>query len=156
MLDESRHFFGKETVKMLLDQMALYKLNKFHWHLTDAPGWRIEIKQYPRLTLVGGIGNSTDSLAPASYYTQDEIAEIVAYASARQITVIPEIDIPGHATAANGAYPEFSGGGTAKYPEFTFNPGKEGTYQYLTNILREVNVLFPAGIIHIGGDEVSF
>ncbi len=156
MLDESRHFFGKETVKMLLDQMALYKLNKFHWHLTDAPGWRIEIKQYPRLTLVGGIGNSTDSLAPASYYTQDEIAEIVAYASARQITVIPEIDMPGHATAANRAYPEFSGGGTAKYPEFTFNPGKEGTYQYLTNILREVNVLFPAGMIHIGGDEVSF
>lgn len=156
MLDESRHFFGKETVKMLLDQMALYKLNKFHWHLTDAPGWRIEIRQYPRLTLVGGIGSSTDSLAPAAYYTQDEISEIVAYAAARQITVIPEIDMPGHATAANKAYPEFSGGGTPKYPEFTFNPGKESTYQYLTNILREVNVLFPAGMIHIGGDEVSF
>ncbi|WP_341834625.1 beta-N-acetylhexosaminidase [Chitinophaga pollutisoli] len=156
MLDESRHFFGKQTVKMLIDQMALYKLNRFHWHLTDAPGWRIEIKQYPRLSLVGGIGNTTDSLAPAAYYTQDEISEIVAYAAERAITVIPEIDMPGHATAANRAYPQFSGGGTEKYPEFTFNPGIEGTYQYLTNILREVNVLFPSRMIHVGGDEVSF
>ncbi|MGE7777691.1 beta-N-acetylhexosaminidase [Chitinophaga sp. NPDC101104] len=156
MLDESRHFFGKKTIKLLLDEMAMYKLNRFHWHLTDEPGWRIEIKQYPRLTTVGGIGNRTDSLAPAAYYTQEDVKEIVAYAAARGITVIPEIDMPGHATAANKAYPEFSGGGTAKYPEFTFNPGKEGTYQYLTNILREVNALFPAGMVHIGGDEVSF
>ncbi len=156
MLDESRHFFGKQTVKLLLDEMALYKLNRFHWHLTDEPGWRIEIKQYPRLATVGGIGNRTDTLAPAAYYTQEDVKEIIAYAAVRGITVIPEIDMPGHATAANKAYPEFSGGGTAKYPEFTFNPGKEGTYQYLTNILREVNDLFPAHMIHIGGDEVSF
>lgn len=156
MLDESRHFFGKATVKLLLDEMALYKLNYFHWHLTDAPGWRIEIKQYPRLALVGGIGNMSDTIAPAAYYTQEEISEIVAYAAERRITVIPEIDMPGHATAANKAYPEFSGGGTERYPEFTFNPGKEDTYQYLTNILREVNVLFPARMIHLGGDEVSF
>lgn len=156
MLDESRHFFGKATVKLLLDEMALYKLNRFHWHLTDAPGWRIEIKQYPRLATVGGVGNQTDSLAPAAYYTQEDVKEIIDYAARRGITVIPEIDMPGHATAANKAYPEFSGGGTAKYPEFTFNPGKEGTYQYLTNILREVNQLFPARMIHIGGDEVSF
>lgn len=156
MLDESRQFFGKAAVKKILDEMAFYKLNRFHWHLTDEPGWRIEIKQYPRLTLVGGIGNQHNHDAPAQYYTQDEIEEIVRYAAYRHITVIPEIDMPGHATAANKAYPQFSGGGSARYPEFTFNPGKEETYQYLTNILKEVNVLFPAGMIHIGGDEVSF
>src|SRR5690606_11095111 len=126
----------------------------FHWHLTDEPGWRLEIKKYPRLTLVGGIGNFTDSLAPARYYKQEDINEILAYAAVRQIRVIPEIDMPGHATAANRAYPAFSGGGSAKHPEFTFNPGKEDTYQYLTDILREVNVLFPSGMIHLGGDEV--
>ncbi|WP_246008193.1 beta-N-acetylhexosaminidase [Chitinophaga lutea] len=156
MLDESRQFFGKAEVKKILDEMAFYKLNRFHWHLTDEPGWRMEIKQYPRLTLVGGIGNYHNADAPATYYTQDEIEEVVAYASERHITVIPEIDMPGHATAANRAYPQFSGGGSAKHPEFTFNPGKEETYQYLTNILKEVNVLFPSGMIHIGGDEVSF
>jgi hexosaminidase len=156
MLDESRQFFGKVEVKKILDEMAFYKLNRFHWHLTDEPGWRVEIKQYPRLTLVGGIGNHHAPNAPAAYYTQDEIEEVVAYARERHITVIPEIDMPGHATAANRAYPQFSGGGSAKYPEFTFNPGKEETYQYLTNILKEVNVLFPSRMIHIGGDEVSF
>ncbi len=156
MLDESRHFFGKKTVKMLLDWMTLYKLNRFHWHLTDAPGWRMEIKKYPRLTNVGGIGNHSDSSAPAKYYTQDDIREIVAYAKARHIEVIPEIDMPGHATAANRAYPQFSGGGTGKYANFTFNPGKNGTYQYLTDILKEVAVLFPSSIVHLGGDEVSF
>lgn len=156
MLDESRQFFGKAVVKKLLDEMASYKLNRFHWHLTDEPGWRLEIKQYPRLSLVGGIGVHGDSTAPAQYYTQDEIKEIVAYAKERHITVIPEIDMPGHATAANKAYPQFSGGGSAKYPDFTFNPGKEETYQYLANILKEVNVLFPSQMIHIGGDEVSF
>lgn len=156
MLDESRHFFGKKIVKEILDQMALLKLNRFHWHLTDQPGWRIQIKKYPLLTLVGGIGNHSDSLAPAQYYTQDDIREIVAYATARHITVIPEIDMPGHATAANRAYPEFSGGGAGKFANFTFNPGKEATYHFLTNILREVSVLFPSGMIHLGGDEVSF
>lgn len=156
MLDESRQFFGKTEVKKILDEMAFYKLNRFHWHLTDDPGWRIEIKQYPRLTLVGGIGNVHDSTAPAQYYTQQDIAEIVSYAAARHITVIPEIDMPGHARAANRAYPQFSGGGSAKYPDFTFNPGKEETYQYLSNILKEVDVLFPSQMIHIGGDEVSF
>lgn len=156
MLDESRHFFGKEKVKDILDWMAFYKLNKFHWHLTDQPGWRLEIKGYPKLNLIGGIGNYSDPLAPAKYYTQDDINEIVAYAAARFIQVIPEIDMPGHATAANRAYPEFSGGGNQKYPEFTFNPGKEETFQYLNNILKEVNVLFPSRMIHIGADEVHF
>ncbi len=156
MLDESRHFFGKDKVKQLLDWMAYYKLNKFHWHLTDEPGWRVEIKQYPFLTLVGGVGNYLNPLAPARYYTQADIEEIVAYASARQIEVIPEIDMPGHATAANRAYPQFSGGGTKEHPDFTFHPAKEGTYAYLSNILKEVNVLFPSGMMHLGGDEVAF
>jgi len=156
MLDESRHFFGKQKVKQILDWMAFYKLNKFHWHLTDQPGWRIEIKKYPKLTLIGGIGSFTDSLAKAQYYTQEEIKEIVRYAAERFIDVIPEIDMPGHATAANKAYPEHSGGGSPKYPEFTFNPGKESTYQYLTDILREVDALFPSQMIHIGADEVHF
>lgn len=156
MLDESRHFFGKEQVKSLLNWMAFYKLNRFHWHLTDEPGWRLQIQQYKLLALVGGIGNYTNPYAPAQYYTQEEIKEIVAYAAERNIVVIPEIDMPGHATAANRAYPEFSGGGSEKHPEFTFNPGREGTYTYLTNILREVNVLFPAQMLHVGGDEVSY
>ena len=156
MLDESRHFFGMQEVKKILDMMALHKLNKFHWHLTDAQGWRIEIKQYPLLTTVGGKGNNSDPEAEARFYTQEQIAEIVRYAANRFIEVIPEIDMPGHATAAVRAYPEFSGGGSKKYPDFTFNPGKEGTYQFLTNILKEVAELFPSIFIHLGGDEVSF
>lgn len=156
MLDESRHFFGKEKVKQLLDWMAFYKLNKFHWHLTDEPAWRIEIKKYPMLGLVGGIGEFTNPATPSRFYTQDEIREIVSYAAERHIDIIPEIDMPGHATAANRAYPQFSGGGNPRHPDFTFHPGKEGTYQYLTNILKEINVLFPSGMIHLGGDEVSY
>lgn len=156
MLDESRHFFGMETVKRLLDWMAFYKLNRFHWHLTDQTGWRIEIKQYPKLTLVGGTGNHSNPNAPAQYYTQEEIKEVVAYAAERHIEIIPEIDMPGHATAANRAYPIFSGGGSKRYPEFTFNPGKDTVYEYLTNILSEVDALFPFQKIHIGGDEVHF
>ncbi len=155
LLDESRHFFGKNKVKNILDWMAFYKLNRFHWHLTDEPAWRIEIKQYPLLALKGGVGNYVDPSAPAQYYTQDDIKEIVAYAKARFIEVIPEIDMPGHATAANKAYPEYSGGGSAKHPDYTFNPGKEETYEYLTNILKEVSTLFPLKMIHMGGDEVS-
>ncbi|KAF5065071.1 Beta-hexosaminidase [anaerobic digester metagenome] len=156
MLDESRHFVGKAEVKKLLDLMAFHKLNKFHWHLTDSQGWRIEIKRYPLLTSVGAIGNLTDPDAPAQYYTQAEIAEIVQYAADRFIEVIPEIDMPGHATSAIKAYPEFSGGGSKQYPNFTFNPGKEGTYTFLTNILKEITALFPSRYIHIGGDEVHF
>jgi hexosaminidase len=156
MLDESRHFFGKEEVKRLLDLMALYKLNRFHWHLTDEPAWRIEIKKHPKLTSVGGHGSFSDKNAPAQFYTQDEVREIVDYAAARYIEVIPEIDMPGHATAANRAYPEFSGGGSEKHPDFTFHPGREGTYRYLEDILREVARLFPSPWLHLGGDEVSF
>ncbi|SEW43002.1 beta-N-acetylhexosaminidase [Chitinophaga arvensicola] len=156
MLDESRNFFGKQKVKSILDWMAFYKLNRFHWHLTDVPGWRIEIKKYPLLTTVGGIGNIVDPKAPAAYYTQEDIREIVAYAQERCIVIIPEIDMPGHAAAANRAYPAFDGGGTDRYPQFTFNPGREGTYQYLADILTETDELFPSQLIHLGGDEVTF
>ena len=156
MLDESRHFFGLAKLKSLIDWMAFYKLNRFHWHLTDEPGWRMEVKKYPKLATIGGIGNFSDSTAPARYYTQDQIKELVAYAAERFISVIPEIDMPGHATAANRAYSEFSGGGSKAHPEFTFNPGKEATYSYLTDILKETASLFPASMIHLGGDEVNF
>jgi hexosaminidase len=156
MLDESRHFFGKEIVKRLLDQMALHKLNRFHWHLTDEPAWRIEIKAFPKLTTVGGRGSWSDPGAPVEFYTQADIREIVAYAADRHIVIVPEIDMPGHATAANRAYPEFSGGGTPEHPAFTFHPAREATYQFLGKILGEVAELFPAQLIHTGGDEVSF
>jgi hexosaminidase len=156
MLDESRHFFGKDKVKQILDWMAYYKLNKFHWHLTDVQGWRIEIKKYPKLATIGGIGNYSDTAAEAEYYTQNDIKEIVNYAANRFITVVPEIDMPGHATAANRAYPEFTGGSVARYPNFTFNPANENTYQYLADIIKETNALFPGHMIHLGGDEVAF
>ena len=156
MLDESRHFFGMEKVKELLDLMAEHKLNKFHWHLTDEPAWRIEIKVYPRLTEIGSRGDWSNSSKEARFYTQEQVREIVQYAAERQIEIIPEIDMPGHASAANRAYPEFSGGGNPEHPGFTFNPGKEGTYAYLTTILQEVAALFPSEYIHLGGDEVHF
>lgn len=156
MLDEARHFSGTERVKQLLDMMAYYKLNRFHWHLTDGQGWRIEIKKYPKLALVGGEGCHSDPDTPAVYYTQDEIRDIVEYASARHIEIVPEIDMPGHATAATKAYPEYNGGGTEQFPDFTFNVGKEETYAFLTDILREVSGLFPGTHIHIGGDEVFY
>lgn len=157
MLDEARHFFGKEKVKQLLDLMAYFKLNKFHWHLTDEPGWRIEIKKYPRLTAVGGKGSwSCPEDSTSRYYTQEEIKEIVDYASERHIEIILELDMPGHATAANRAYPAYSGGGTPAHPDFTFHPGKEEVYTFLGEVLREVAGLFPSAYLHIGGDEVAF
>lgn len=156
MLDESRHFFGVEQVKELLNLMAEHKLNRFHWHLTDEPAWRIEIKAYPRLTEIGSKGDWSNSSQEARFYTQEQIREIVQYAAERQIEIIPEIDMPGHASAANLAYPEFSGGGNPEHPDFTFHPGKEGTYAYLTTILKEIAALFPSEYIHLGGDEVHF
>lgn len=156
MLDESRHFFGTQKVKQILDWMAYYKLNKFHWHLTDEDGWRIAIEKYPKLTTIGGIGDRTNKNTPAQFYTQQQIKDIVVYAANRNIEVIPEIDMPGHATASNRAYPEYSGGGTKEHPEFTFNPGKEATYSFLTDILKEVKSLFKSDKIHLGADEVAF
>ena len=156
MLDESRHFFGADAVKKLLDAMAYYKLNRFQWHLTDEPGWRLEIKNYPKLTEIGATGVWEDSTYPPRFYTQAEAAEIIKYAAERFITIIPEIDMPGHATAANRAYPQFSGGGNKEHPEFTFHPVKEDTYNFLKEILRQTAELFPGEWLHTGGDEVHF
>ena len=157
MLDDARHFTGPAGVKRLLDAMELLKLNVFHWHLTDAPGWRLEIKKYPKLATVGAQGNHTDPTAAPTFYTQAEVREIVAYAKARGIAIIPEIDMPGHAAAANRAYPEFSGGGSPKYPDFTFDPASPATEAFLRDILAEVRDLFPdSPAIHLGGDEVHF
>lgn len=156
MRDDARHFTGVESVKKLLDLMAYYKLNRFHWHLTDGQGWRIEIKKYPRLATVGGIGSHSDPDASCAYYSQAEIRDIVEYARRRHIMIIPEIDMPGHATAANRAYPEYNGGGEGIFPDFTFNPGKEETYTYLSDILAEVAALFDSPYMHIGGDEVAY
>ena len=149
-------FFGKEKIKQLLELMSLQKLNKFHWHLTDAPGWRIEIKKYPKLTSIGALGNYSNANAEPQFYTQEDIKEIIQFASQRNIEVIPEIDMPGHASAAIRAYPELSGGGTKKHPHFTFHPARTSTYKFLTEVLKEVAVLFPSKYIHIGADEVSF
>ncbi len=157
MLDVSRHFAPTAELKALLDEMARYKLNRFHWHLTDDEGWRIEIKKYPLLTSIGGIGDKSNPQAPAQFYTQAEIRDLVAYARARHIVVVPEIDMPGHASGAARAYPAHAGGGSDRLPNFTFNPGKPETLLFLQDILREVKELFPdCGVIHYGGDEVHF
>lgn len=155
--DVSRHFHGIDEVKNVLDVMAHLKMNRFHLHLTDEDGWRIEIKKYPKLTEIGAVGNWSDKLAtPARFFTQEQIREIVAYAAERQIMVIPEINMPGHAAAATRAYPEISGGGEGRWKGFTINPAKEETYQFLSDVLDEIIELFPAPYIHIGGDEVHF
>jgi hexosaminidase len=169
-LDVSRHFFDVDDVKEYIDYLALYKFNTFHWHLTDDQGWRIEIKQYPKLTEIGAwrkgstVGhysdNAFDSIRYGGYYTQEEIAEVVAYAAKRRITMVPEIEMPGHALAALAAYPEFActegpfevGMKYGVY-EDVFCP-KEETFVFLENILAEVMALFPSAVIHIGGDEV--
>lgn len=168
-LDVSRHFFPKEFIKKYIDYLAMYKMNTFHWHLTDDQGWRIEIKKYPKLTEVGAwrnrsmIGryddNKYDEKKYGGFYTQDEIKEIVKYASERHITIVPEIEMPGHASAAIAAYPELGCTGqqikvAEKWGVFddVFCP-KEETFTFLENVLREVMQLFPSKIIHIGGDE---
>lgn len=156
MLDESRHFFGKEKVLQYLDIMASLRLNVFHWHLTDEPGWRIEIKRYPKLTSIGATGNWHDAKAAPAFYTQEEIKEVVAYAAERQIMVVPEFDMPGHATSACRAYPELSGGGEGRWDGFTFHPCKEETFEFISNVLDEIIALFPSPYIHIGGDEVHY
>jgi hexosaminidase len=148
MLDESRHFLGKEKVKQYLDIMASLRLNVFHWHLTNEQGWRIEIKKYPKLAQIGAAGNWHDPNAAPQFYTQDHIKEIIAYAAHRHIMVVPEIDMPRHATAACKAYPEYSGGGEGGWKGFTFNPAKEETYQFLSDIFDEIIQLFRNGYLH--------
>lgn len=149
MLDVSRHFFDKTTILQLLDWMADYKLNRFHIHLTDDQAWRLEIGKYPELTKAGARGNFTDSNAPARFFTKAEMQEIIAYAAARHIVVVPEIDMPGHASAATRIFPAIDGG--AK----TFNPGSAATFDFLQNVLRDVMQTFPSPWIHFGGDEVN-
>ena len=173
-LDVCRHFFPVRFIKHYLDWMASCKLNTFHWHLTDDQGWRIEIKRYPRLTEIGGYRTRTqiggfhedpityEQGRYGGYYTQDEIREVVAYAAERHIAVIPEIEMPGHATAALAAYPELACGHGPKSFETSgrwgvlddvFCPGKEQTFEFLEGVLDEVLELFPSKLIHIGGDE---
>ena len=168
-LDSSRHFWSVEEVKRYLDVMAMYKLNRFHWHLTDDQGWRIEIKAYPLLsqiscwregTMVGHDFSSNDGIRYGGFYTQDEIRDVVAYAAARGITVVPEVDLPGHMLAAMAAYPELgcTGGPYAAWTIWGVSdqvlcPGKEGTFRFLEAVLSEVAELFPGEYIHIGGDE---
>jgi hexosaminidase len=168
-LDCSRHFFPKEFIKKYIDYLAMYKFNTFHWHLTDDQGWRIEIKKYPKLTEVGAWRNGSmigryddqkfDDKRYGGFYTQDEIKEIVKYATERHITVVPEIEMPGHALAALAAYPEYScTGGPFEVGKIwgvyddVFCP-KDETFTFLENILTEVIALFPSEYIHIGGDE---
>jgi hexosaminidase len=171
-LDTSRHMFPVEFLKRYLDWMARYKLNTFHWHLTDDQGWRIEIKQYPRLaevasmrkeTLVGHSPQSTtyDGKPYGGFYTQEQIRDVVAYARDRFITVIPEIEMPGHSLAALAAYPDlgctagpFETATTWGVFQDIFCP-KDNTFQFLENVLAEVMELFPSHYIHIGGDEVQ-
>ena len=153
MLDESRHFFGEKTVYEILDFMARYKMNRFHWHLTDSPGWRIEIKAYPELTVTGATGCHTDPTTPPAFYTQDQVRAIVAYAAERHIQVVPEIDMPGHGSSATRSYPVLGVGD--KPGSFTYNPGREEVYEFFAKVLAEVAELFPCEYLHIGGDEVS-
>ena len=184
-LDVARHFFQVSFIKKYIDYLATYKFNTFHWHLTDDQGWRIEIKRYPKLTQVGGFRNGTiigrypgsgnDSIRYGGFYTQEEIKEVVRYAADRHITVIPEIEMPGHASAAIAAYPQLScfplqstkilattpwaGSRKGKQVQQTwgvfedvFCPS-EYTFKFLQNVVDEVLQLFPSNYIHIGGDE---
>lgn len=171
MLDEGRHFFGKEEVKRVLDMMATYKMNRFHWHLTEDQGWRIEIKKYPKLTEVGAWRDSkvlaygdvkADGERYGGFYTQKDIKEVVEYAKKRFIEIVPEIDIPGHSQAAIAAYPEF----LACDPQNehgvwlrqgvsadVINVANPKAVQFAKDVVDELTELFPFGYIHLGGDE---
>lgn len=169
MLDSARHFQSLDEIKQVLDAMAGQKLNTFHWHLTDDQGWRMEIKRYPKLTGVGscripagdgGRDPVTGAERPyCGFYTQEQIREVIAYAAARHIQVIPEIDVPGHATAAIAAYPELGTIDTPLKPlsEWGVFPNlfntDDSTLEFLENVLEEVIALFPARCVHVGGDE---
>ena len=169
MLDEGRHFQGKEIVLLTLELMALQKLNILHWHLTEDQGWRIEINKFPNLTRVGSqragtsksiLGKQHDDIPHSGYYTQGEIRNIVAFAAERHITIVPEIEMPGHSLAALASYPELSctGGPFEVATHFGIFPdifcaGKETVFSFLQKVLDEILNLFPSDYIHIGGDE---
>jgi len=173
MLDESRYFHGEAFVKQMLDQMALLKMNVFHWHLTDDAGWRIEIKKYPLLTKVGAFRKDSETVkwgsgktsgeAHGGFYTQKQIKDIVAYAAERNITVVPEFEMPGHSSAAIAAYTWLGTAGKdidvpvkfgRHYDNYDVtNPKVE---QFIKDVLLEIFELFPSEVIHIGGDEVGY
>ncbi len=184
-LDVGRHFFGVDEVKRYIDYLAYHKFNTFHWHLTEDQGWRIEIKKYPLLTSVGGFRNGTiighypgtgnDSIHYGGFYTQQEVKDIISYAHDRYITIIPEIEMPGHSSAAIAAYPKLScfpdestkikpttpwaGSRTGKQVQQTWGVFEDVycpsdyTFKFIENVLDEVMQLFPSKYIHIGGDE---
>ena len=171
-LDVGRHIFPVPSIKRYIDMIALHKMNTFHWHLTEDQGWRIEIKKYPKLTTIGGFRKETlvgtgrenpqifNGIPYGGFYTQEEVKDIVAYARSKFVTIIPEIEMPGHSLSALTAYPEFSctGGpfevGTkwGVFPD-VYCAGKEATFKFLEDVLTEVIELFPGTYIHIGGDE---
>jgi len=171
MLDVGRHFFPVSYVKQLLDYMAMYKLNTFHWHLTEDQGWRIEIKKYPKLTemahwrdetVLGHASHSKtyDGIGYGGFYTQDQIKDIVRYAADRYITVVPEIEMPGHSSAALAAYPQLGCTGGPYEVKKTWGvmkdvycAGKEEAFLFLSDVIDEVCALFPSSYIHVGGDE---
>ena len=176
MLDVGRYFFPVEDVKCVLDIMAMHKMNTFHWHLTDDQGWRIEIDKYPKLTEVGSMRKRTiigkdpngeydentpfDNVPHGGFYTKEQIREVVEYAAERFITVIPEIEFPGHAVAALASYPWLSCTGEQyevrqswDIDDRVFCPGKETTFEFMEGVLAEVVEMFPSEYIHIGGDE---
>ena len=176
MLDVSRHFFTKEEVKAYIDQLAEYKMNVFHWHLSDDQGWRIEIKSLPKLTEIGAwraerVGDwwqrtpreENEPVTYGGFYTHEDIKEIVQYAKDRFVEIVPEIDVPGHSLAAIVAYPEISCTHSVKdinvgnkfytVDENSLCPGKEITFEYLDKIFTEIAMLFPSEYIHVGGDE---
>lgn len=170
MLDCSRHFWDVATIKEMLDILAMHKLNRFHWHLTEDQGWRIEIKKYPLLTKIGSLREQTttghneglDGIPYGGYYTQKDIKEIVKYAQERFITIIPEIEIPGHSLGALSAYPWLGcEGEKGEYKTWSYwgvskqiaCAGRETTFEFWENVLKEVMDLFPGEYIHIGGDE---
>ena len=169
MMDPSRHFWSVDQVKQVIDAMAMHKLNTLHWHLTDDQGWRIEIKRYPKLAEIGGcrIPSGDAGVDPATgkprpycgYYTQEQVREIVAYAAQRHITIVPELNIPGHATAAIAAYPELGATDRPLAPssEWGVFPNlvnaEEDTFEFLEHVIDEMVELFPGTFFHIGGDE---
>lgn len=182
MLDVSRHFYGVEAIKEILDVMAMLKMNVFHWHLTDNEGWRIEIKKYPKLTSVGAWRTEQEDAVfyvkdtsqykgrryeYGGFYTQEQVKEIVAYAGQRNIMVLPEIEMPGHSGAALAAYPQFSctqqqanvpSAATSGYlnsMQVNYCAGNDSAFLFLQNILTEIMQLFPSPYMHIGGDEVD-
>jgi len=161
-LDVGRHFFPVSFIKKYIDLLALYKFNTFHWHLTEDQGWRVEIKNYSKLTEVGAYRTDNKGVTYGGFYTQNEIREMVEYAAKRYITIIPEIEMPGHSLAALASYPELScTGGPFNVPtnwgiyEDVFCAGNDAVFEFLENVLLEIMDLFPSHYIHIGGDECA-